>query len=140
MIPVDMIVKHDPTNGVYGDCFRCCVASILELPAECVPHFMEKGEASGPTWYSDLNRWLFKYIGGYYLEIQSETENWLDWQAYTEANFTPYYILSGRSIRDNHSVVAHAGKIVHDPHIARSGLVGPHTFDNMYSLGFFVKG
>lgn len=37
-----MTVKHDPPAS-YGDCFRVCVASVLDLPAEDVPHFCDGG-------------------------------------------------------------------------------------------------
>lgn len=138
MIPVDMIVKHDPANGVYGDCFRCCVASILEMKAEDVPHFMQLGEASADFWYKDLNAWLKKEKQLSYLEIQSHTDHWLEWNAYEEAGFSPYYILSGRSPRDEHSTVGRLGKVVHDPHPARTGLIGPSRY-GLYCLGFFIK-
>lgn len=39
MIPVHCRVKHDPAAGTYGDCIRACVASILEMVPEAVPHF-----------------------------------------------------------------------------------------------------
>ena len=43
MIPVYSTVPHKPEEGLYGDCHRACVASVLELPSEAVPHFFAKG-------------------------------------------------------------------------------------------------
>lgn len=38
-----------------GDCFRACVASILEMPIVVVPHFCDTSEAN---WLAGLLRWL----------------------------------------------------------------------------------
>ena len=35
--------KHDPENGQHGDCHRCCIAMILGLDKEDVPHFYDVG-------------------------------------------------------------------------------------------------
>jgi len=55
-----------------GDCFKCCIASILELPYESVPHFVQ-GEwvpSSGPTDYtSAANDWL--KVNGWPLRLES---------------------------------------------------------------------
>lgn len=36
-----------------NDCFRACVASMLELPIEAVPHFIEQ-----PSWPHCVNEWF----------------------------------------------------------------------------------
>ncbi|MGB1272595.1 MAG: hypothetical protein ACPG5T_11030, partial [Endozoicomonas sp.] len=41
MIPQKQLNRHDPDNGVYGDCDRTCIACILDLNVENVPHFMD---------------------------------------------------------------------------------------------------
>ena len=33
--------RHDPDNGVIGDCWRTCIASVLGLERSRVPHFMK---------------------------------------------------------------------------------------------------
>jgi hypothetical protein len=55
MMPVEMIVDHCPEEGRYGDCFRACVASLMELPAEAVPHFCD----GNPGW-EVFNRKLYQ--------------------------------------------------------------------------------
>jgi len=40
--PVKQTIIHNPDNGMYGDCFRACVASLLEKPIEKVPHFCNR--------------------------------------------------------------------------------------------------
>lgn len=42
MIPLRQRNKHDPENGVYGDCHRAALASLLELPLDEVPHFCDE--------------------------------------------------------------------------------------------------
>lgn len=43
MKEVCCIEFHKPDEGKYGDCLRACVATILELPRENVPHFYGGG-------------------------------------------------------------------------------------------------
>lgn len=75
MIPVQQrIVASGMAEGaVPGDCVKCCIASILDLPYEDVPHFVA-GEVVNPNlcedgtphpdgpfkmdWYSGLRYWM----------------------------------------------------------------------------------
>lgn len=43
MTPQHCRVKHDPEQGTYGDCLRACIASLLDLAPESVPHFSHDG-------------------------------------------------------------------------------------------------
>jgi len=56
MRPVDQTILAGDSGPHKGDCFRACVASILELPIEAVPHFMEM---SG-DWFEHFDDWLRK--------------------------------------------------------------------------------
>lgn len=75
MIPVAQRISAPGTElgaRVPGDCVKCCVASILELPYEAVPHFVAgewlvapratDGVIAGPPervdWFTALNDWL----------------------------------------------------------------------------------
>lgn len=49
-----------PGEGAVGDCFRACVASIMELPIESVPHFCEKA-----NWQEWLDEWLYQFGMGH---------------------------------------------------------------------------
>lgn len=50
--------RHDPENGVYGDCQRAIVASLLGLEMSEVPHFNEGGpDAYG--FFERLDSFLF---------------------------------------------------------------------------------
>lgn len=50
MIQVPMRLKND--------CFKCCVASILELPYEEVPHFFDYEAPDPNIGFRYLERWL----------------------------------------------------------------------------------
>lgn len=57
--------RTDDTH-IPGDCVKCCVASILELPYEDVPHFVAHevmapdaaGVPQRTDWFTGLNHWL----------------------------------------------------------------------------------
>lgn len=63
MIPVvQRIVATGWDDGVPGDCVKACVASILELPYDAVPHFVA-GEVLNDAgeridWLSGMRRWF----------------------------------------------------------------------------------
>lgn len=73
MIPVIQRISASGGDGkLPGDCVKCCVASVLELPYEAVPHFVAgewlvapravNGMVAGPPervdWFTALNDWL----------------------------------------------------------------------------------
>ena len=111
MKPVDQTILHDPENGKHGDCMRACVASVLELPIEEVPHFTD---GDREDWIKGYLRFLHDHewllygrggIGGPHPEIGKDE--------------CPYYFAIGPSPRKgshNHMVVCHKGEVVHDPH------------------------
>jgi len=53
MIPVQQTIDRIPG----GDCFRACVASVLEMKIDDVPHFCEDGKHDG-VWYLAFRDWL----------------------------------------------------------------------------------
>jgi hypothetical protein len=95
-----------------GNCFSACVASILELPIEDVPIFVEV-----KNWWGEFLSWL-KPRGYYALcyHLKDCDKSVLDDY---EIN-----ILSGKSPRGDflHAVVANGSKILHDPHPSRDGI------------------
>lgn len=113
MKPVDQTLFHDPDAGVVGDCFRACVASILELSIDEVPHFFEDG---GRVWWFELDRFLAQR-GLAAVEFTTSSENVLSEAA--------VYIASGPSPRHpevHHAIVCRGFDVVHDPHPSRDGI------------------
>ncbi len=105
MKPVDQTVMKPPN----GNCVAACVASILELPLDEVPNFIEADE-----FWDDLNGWLAKR-GLYIIVVPADGR-------------VPrgYHIIDGRSKSGpwNHVVVGYEGKMVHDPNPKRRGIKG----------------
>jgi len=119
MMPVDMTlfgVRRYPFAP--GNCLSACVASILEMPIEEVPLFVDRHDPSviaqdaGLLWASRLNKWLARF------GLQAKFFEPGDPEIAPD-----YHILYGYSVLGNeHAVVGHAGRVIHDPHPSRTGL------------------
>jgi hypothetical protein len=114
------ILLHDPANGVIGDCWRTCVACLLDVEPETVPHFILK-----PSWYEDTLAWLRERGYGLY-EFGGLFE-----QVSHTGLVGCHHIITGGSPRDpvnvKHAVIGLDEEVVWDPHPSRAGIVGePH--------------
>jgi hypothetical protein len=115
-----MLVKHDPENGTWGDCFRTCIACLLDVDPATVPHAYADGNLTEGHALRIMREWL-KERG---LGILSITF-WADHKfGPDDLTWDTHYILSGES--PNFPDVGHAtiGKgplfeVVHD--VAHSG-------------------
>ena len=128
-------VKHDPDNGTYGDCHRCCYASILGLEAHQVPHWHETGHED--TNLSQQRHWLAQR-GLTVMEVafrhdEAGLESVLDYLKMF-GNETPVIFSGNGADSVGHSVVVFRGEIVMDP--TGSGIVGPAD-DGNYWLKMF---
>lgn len=54
MIPVEQRLQFSAETGERGDCLKCCLASMLDLDYDDVPHFAAMGDA----WMTELWNWL----------------------------------------------------------------------------------
>lgn len=137
MTPVDQTLIHD----YKGDCFRACMASVLDLKIEDVPNFAS-GTTSTDDFWIEVRAWLDK-MNLTMIAITIEKAETLD-RMYFEYNH--YVILTGVSPRlrpdgspKYHAVVGRTKgygiEIVHDPHPDRTGLApGGYRF-----VRFIVK-
>lgn len=142
MIPYDMTVIHDPDNGRHGDCFRCCIASILQIPPSFVPHFCDYDSEKEDKilWHARLIDFL-RPIGLTYLEFNVDPT-----RAWNFIDIEVYHVISGQSANyaeTRHSVVGRNGVPVHDPSPTRKFLAGPFSDSSMndygmYSYGFLI--
>jgi hypothetical protein len=136
MRPVDQLAPHDPERGVFGDCFRASLASLLELPASAVPHFMEDGDPDNRFPFR-VNNYLYS-LGHCLLTIPAKDWDMPQWcDASGVAHI--YHIISGPSPRFPglfHSVVGLNGAVVWDPHPDHTGLAG--TQDD-WNFEFLVR-
>ena len=96
-------------NGDVGDCLRACVASILDLDPEAVPHFVTK------------HHW-FQALRSFGKQRQLEIFSILDPQLVPANQYTIATGSSPRNPERDHSVVWYQGKVFHDPHPSRAGL------------------
>lgn len=108
MIPVDQ--TQFAGEGVGGNCVQASLASILNLPLTDVPHFLEIAPRP-EEWEFAFMDWLEERGVGY---IRREGE-WI---------FEGFYLASGPSARGvHHMVVYRDGKLAHDPHPSRVGIL-----------------
>lgn len=134
MIPVNQLIPHDPERGHYGDCMRACVASLLNLSAEEVPHFMYDNPSSEE---------YCKRINGFLRNrnmLLMTVPAWdIDkWRKLSHIEADIYHVISDESPRfpgELHAVVGKNGIVVHDPHPTKMGL--PEVTDQRV-FEFFV--
>lgn len=132
MIPLKQKYKHDPENGIYGDCYRTCIASILEMNIEEVPHFF-KDFKEGDDWAQEANDWFNQ--NGLVNVSFAFYEHPGEYMA--QENTGVYYILTGEGkLGVNHSVVMCDNDIVCDP--SSSGIIGPCKDSELYWIEFFL--
>ena len=113
--------------GEFGDCYRACIASILELPPEQVPHFgglstnSEEMKVHFRQWLAERGLALFEnwVSGGWSLEKVLRLFS-------KESPGAPFILHGEAALKGgsdiNHAVVALDGEI-HDP--SGAGICGP---------------
>lgn len=131
MIPLMMSVDHDPPRS-FGDCFRTCIACILEVPQEEVPHPGQEGEARWDALMPELDSWLASR-GLYTVQLKDTPENL---ERYCD--YFGYHLIAGQSPRGGHYCVGLGGKVVHDPSPLRGGLK-PDS-DGTFTIVLLVTG
>ena len=109
----DQLILHGPDK--IGDCFRACLATIIGKQVLAVPHFALLGH---DHFMSTAIGWLS--LHGY--EVDTDPDG------YDSEGLKPLPLhvmrgLGGRGVR--HAVVGDTatGKMVHDPHPSREGLL-----------------
>lgn len=119
---------HQPELGIYGDCFRTCLAVLLDVDALMVPHFLHNYDNRTPEeidrsiagWleYQNLNLIRIQFPG-------EETQENIMLSANMMGSGLPY-LLSGLSRTGcNHVVVCQGTEIVCDPSLTDAGIIGP---------------
>jgi len=119
--PVVCRTRHNPPKS-YGDCLRACIASIMDLEPEHVPHFADMG-ATGEEARASARRWLGLRgltITAFALDGGETVEGVLDWMGANNPDST--WLLFGSTARygepssgGDHVVVCQGGSVVHDP-------------------------
>lgn len=116
------ILASDPSRK--GNCVAACVASILGIPLDRVPHFIEFGIAYGDS--DDLaevshgNNWwamMLGFLAGHGLWV-------VELEKVTDAEREECVLVAGMSPRGVvHQVIYRDGALWHDPHPSRDGVL-----------------
>lgn len=132
-LPIRAVMQeHLHSPAMPGDCLRACVAAILGLEREHVPHFARYG-LDDPE--PDHGGWWFALVGfcallePSYGVRQVEPEDDLPVPSSRRADLFGMYLAVGKSPRGgvSHVVVARGGQTIWDPHPSRAGLDGDLT-------------
>ena len=115
MIPIDQTIF----GFTEGNCYAACLASILELPLKGVPNFC----AAKDAWPDNAHQWLLDCFG---FSVITILYNDFAKNYYKDT----YAILGGQSPRgqsrnEGHACVWINGRIIHDPHPSKDGLIEP---------------
>lgn len=140
MTPHKQLFRHEPDKGVWGDCFRTTIACLLDLAPEDVPHFCDNGVQQDVA-TSEARVWMAA-MGLAFVDVpfggQDDVGAVLSFMG--SANPGLHYILTGQSRTGcAHAVVCKDGKIVHDPSLTESGIVGPCEVDRVFWVSFIAK-
>jgi hypothetical protein len=131
--------RHDPANGLHGDCYRTCIAALCSLAPEEVPNFndgvanADQADRSAYAWLAKRGLSMVTYtVPGAIGDLPGIMREVAD------RNPGAHYILSGRSKTGvNHAVIAFEDEIVWDPSLTDAGIVGPMSDDP--KLGFMFE-
>ena len=133
---------HKPAEGEIGDCFRTCVACVLDMDVEKVPHAFKDvwkpdGSCVVPEAHEIMNRWL-AHLNLKFVEYPIEaTREQLD--LYLGHFLKDTHVLLGcNSKHGGHSVVAMNGDYIWDPSKDDSGCVGPMD-DGYWWIGLLIR-
>jgi hypothetical protein len=132
---------HDPSNGIFGDCYRTCLACILDMDRDDVPHYVttmdpvEWAENVQPKY----DAWLAE-LGLQELAIpvhDADLEQILNFHKTRSVQATVAMLTGKSSSGCNHVVIVTNGQIVHDPSITESSIIGPCD-DGFYWLTWLI--
>jgi hypothetical protein len=110
-------------EGKVGDCWRCCIAAVVQTPAAEVPHFMlEEKEKNGCSCDPDTQQWL---NGRGWCLINARQFIFPRWHGGLFRGLPVIAIGPTERSRGRgkfHAVVMLEGKLVYDPHPSNAGL------------------
>lgn len=122
MTPVMCRTKHQPPDS-YGDCLRACVASIMDMDGDAVPHFFEIND--GEYAMNALREWL-QPLGYAPFAMHLNDDTFEDLMFNMEAsNPNSVYILIGSIGDGDHAAVYKGGQKLHNPAWYPMPFVGP---------------
>lgn len=130
-------VRHNPPES-YGDCIRACVASLLSLSHEDVPHFFHDG-CSGEAAIRRIREWAGpRGLAPVFLTFDGSAtrEEFLDqWE---EMNPGVAAILIAATNYEDHAVIIVGNQIEHNPSVTQSPIIRANS-NGCWNLLLFTK-
>lgn len=131
MKPIKQTKLSSEDGTISGNCFRSCLASMMEIDIDSIPAFedMEPGEWFTP-FYNFLNENGYEFEGTKYNygKHVDKFNNYL----MTYEGVDGYILVGGKSPRTyvtrGHAVLYKNGELVHDPHPSNDGLLEIEDF------------
>lgn len=116
------LYRHEPERGICGDCFRTCIACILDMVPLQVPHFADglaEREDGGTIASARVREWLTERGHGYaVVPFDCEVPDLLKTMGHYKNG---YWILGAQSKNGvGHCLVCYDGEIIWDPAIDAS--------------------
>lgn len=132
MTPQTQQFMNDPERGQYGDCQRAVIASLLDLPIEEVPHFLQEANGDAMGFWERIQ--TFCAARGFaYVSFRSPARPIL-----FGSDADVFHEISGPSPRRAgvfHAVVGRNGVPFFDPHPSRAMLAGdPSEWEHAYMV------
>jgi hypothetical protein len=122
MIPIKQKYLHIPDKQ-HGDCWRACIASILECDIDTFPY--HNGDISWADEYDEMLR-ILKSMGHEY--ISNPVSNIKEGQLNVR-DTKGYVIAIGKSPRGVYHAVVWKNGLAHDPHPDGTGLIEITRFE-----------
>jgi len=127
MKPVMQTMFGGPGSKDEGNCFPACLASLLEIPLEDVPHFHKKYDDDDA--HIHIVKWLLSH-GRIYVAFDAEM---FDKHCGPIMDTGSYYIAGGDGGRGfNHCAIYQRRKLIHDPHPKGKGLLSFNTYEFLF--------
>lgn len=116
-------MRHDPPNS-HGDCVRACVASLMEMQCENVPHFYRDG--NGEKAFDRMRIWLstHKRIPAYFPLPEHMT---LEQVCHAASIYDTDCMLFCSNRGGDHCVIINRDGVAHDPNWYKTEIIGPHS-------------
>lgn len=131
-----MLCSHDPENGTWGDCYRTCIAMLLNMDPADVPHFCHEDppeEEVDDAVDAFLATYGFEMLWFVYADRLTNVKRFM-----SKVNGDGYVLLLGRTKGgDSHCVVLHGDEIV-DPSPGGIGISYPCD-DGNYWIGVVAR-
>ncbi len=140
MTPHKQKYKHDPENGIYGDCFRTSVACLLDVDPEEVPH-SHRPDETGRRQNEVMRGYLStKGYGLAVIPFYSTATASAEEAATLFSHFCPDqpYLLGGETGDGvGHVVICNGGEVIHNT--GANDVVGPTRPELCYWLHLVTK-